>query len=235
VTQPAPKRTYGVQDLEEFRARLDQLRAELAPPTQVGTYLAYTDGACFGNPSGPGGWGAAVSALPDGAHWDLWGHLSSTSNNRAEALAVLGALEWVPSGSTLTIRSDSELTVRILEGRYKVKANTDIWALIRTTKDEKQLILILEWVRGHVGDPGNELADRLSKLGALNGRIEALEASERAEPPRPEVPPELVGLVPQGDWERDFLSSVAQQLRRGRALSEKQQAIIDRIRVRPSR
>ena len=68
---------HGLADLEEFRARLAELRVTLAPPTLVGAYVAHTDGACLGNPDGPGGWAAAVDA--GDATWDLWGHLSSTT------------------------------------------------------------------------------------------------------------------------------------------------------------
>jgi ribonuclease HI len=232
VSEVVQKKSFGVKDLDEFCARLGQLRAELEPPTEAADYLAYTDGACFGNPAGPGGWAAAVSPAGELSSWELWGHLSSTSNNRAEALGVLGALEWVPPGSRLTIRSDSQLTVRIFQGQYKVKANPDIWEAIRTTRSQKQLAVTAEWLRGHAGDPGNELADRLSKLGALNGNVLALEALETS-PPRPVQPdaPELVGLEPQGDWERDFVRSVSKQLRGGRALSDKQQAVIEKIRA----
>jgi hypothetical protein len=162
----------------------------------------------------------------------LFGHLTSTSNNRGEALGVLGALEWVPSGSRLELHSDSELTVRQLEGRYKVKANTDIWDEIKRVRAEKEVEVAPEWVRGHAGDPLNELADRLSKLGARNGTLADLGSEESAVPEPPREPPELVGLVPRGDWERDFLRSVRDQLRRGRVLSPKQQAIVDRIRAR---
>jgi ribonuclease HI len=226
--------SYGSNDLAEFATRLEELRASQAPPTAPDAYVAYTDGACFGNPSGPGGWAAAVFEYGNGRtqSWHLFGHLSSTSNNRAEALGVLAALEWVPSRSKLSIHSDSELTVRILQGRYKVRANTDIWDVIRQTIAANELVVTPEWVRGHAGDPLNDLADRLSKLGALNGRIEDLGSiSGAAEPPPPEAV-QLAGLVPRGDWEREFLASVAQQLRRGRALSAKQQAVVDRIRAR---
>ena len=223
---------FGARDLEEFSARLEELRATLSPPLSSGSFVAYTDGACFGNPSGPGGWAAAIFSSDASSTWHLFGHLTSTSNNRAEALGVLGAIEWVPSGSKLVIHSDSELTVRLLQGRYKIKSNTDIWDLILRVRADKQLDLEYVWVRGHAGDPLNEIADRLSKLGAMNGKIEDLGAMLDAAPP-PE-PDELVGLVPKGDWEREFLSSVAQQLRRGRTLSPKQQAIVDRIRARAS-
>src|SRR5207244_13565918 len=102
------------------------------------------------------------------------GNMSSTPNTGAEALGVLGAVGWVPAPSQLEVHARSELTVRILQARYKVRANIDIWDVIRRTIDDKQLQLPVEWVRGHAGDPCNELADRLSKIGALNGRFEDL-------------------------------------------------------------
>jgi ribonuclease HI len=226
-------KSFGLKDLDEFRARLIHLKQDLEVPTEVADYLTYTDGACFGNPSGPGGWGAAVFTAGEERSWQLWGHLSSTSNNRAEALGVLGAMEWVPPGSRLTIRSDSQLTVRIFEGQYKVKANPDIWEVIRNTRSTKRLAVSTEWLRGHAGDPGNELADRLSKLGALNGNVAALEAHVEAPARQVQVdPPELAGIEARGDWEKDFVRSVAKQLRGGRALSDKQQAVIEKIRAR---
>ena len=220
--------TYGANDIAEFTARLAELRITLSPPTEAGRFVAYTDGACFGNPSGNGGWAAAMF-LPDAdASWPLFGHLTSTSNNRAEALGVLAALEWVPDGSKLEVHADSELTVRQLLGRYKVKSNTDIWELIQRARTEKRLEVTPEWVRGHAGDPLNELADKLSKLGATNGRIEELGSLDEKPPA---TPPELIGIEPRTDWEREFVTSVSRQLRGGRQLSEKQQAVIDRMRA----
>jgi hypothetical protein len=54
------------------------------------------------------------------------------------------------------------------------------------------------------------------------------------EPTRPARadPPELAGLEPRSDWEREFLKSVAKQLRDGRAMSPKQAAVIERMRTR---
>ncbi|MDQ3810249.1 MAG: hypothetical protein M3336_08160 [Chloroflexota bacterium] len=218
-----------VGDLEEFRDRLAELRLALEPASGLGPYTANTDGACIGNP-GPGGWAAAVTA-PGGRHWDLWGFLSSTTNNRAEALGVLGALEWVPSQAGLHIRSDSELTGRILEGRYKARANADIWHEINRLRAEKGVRLSTEWVRGHAGDAANEHADYLSRLGASRGDVEAAARLGRA-PSGDGTPPELVGLAPLGDWEREFLASVARQLRSGRALSPKQLTVLERMRAR---
>ena len=227
------KAAYGALDLSEFGARVSELRTLLEPPSDAGDYVAYTDGACFGScaadrPRLP------VPAGGQAAPWLLFGHLSSSSNNRAEALGVLAALEWVPGGSHLYIHSDSELTVRQLQGRYKIKANVEIWDRIQRTRADKHIELSPEWVRAHVGDPLNELADRLSKLGANSATLDAVATLEDALPPVPAELAELVGLEPRTDWERDFVNSVRDQLRRGRSLSPKQQAVIDRIRTRPS-
>jgi len=220
-------------NLAEFQARLAELRSKESPPTEPGRFVAHTDGACIGNP-GVGGWGTLVETDEE-RHWDLWGHLARTTNNRAEALAVLGALEWVPAKSQLLLRADSELTLNILQGRYKVKANTDLWLEINRVRAARDLDLKVEWVRGHAGDVGNERADWLSRVGAADGDIEQAEhfgrngASARG---AAKVPAELVGLVPNGAWEQDFLRSVSQQLRSGRKLSDKQKAIVERIRGR---
>jgi hypothetical protein len=89
-----------------------------------------------------------------------------------------------------------------------------------------------EWVRGHAGDPMNELADRLSKLGARNGSVDDLDSAGNGAPSPSQDLSELLGVVPRGDWEQGFVRSIRDQLRRGRSLSPKQQAVIDRIRAR---
>ena len=105
--------------------------------------------------------------------------------------------------------------------------------MIRRAIAQKQLSVTPEWVRGHAGDPGNELADLLSKLGAANGDMALLERLDGADTPaRAAEPPELLGLMPSGDWEKKFVGSLRDQLRRGRKLSEKQQAVVDKIRAR---
>src|SRR5207244_12852173 len=98
----------------------------------------------------------------------------------------------IPTDSRMELHSDSELTIRILEGRYKAKANPEIWDVIRRTIAEKRLSVMPEWVRGHAGDPGNELADLLSKLGAANGDLELLARLDGTDmTTRPQGPPAL--------------------------------------------
>jgi hypothetical protein len=74
------------------------------------------------------------------------------------------------------------------------------------------------------------------RVGAADGDIERAERFGRngaSAGSAAKVPAELVGLAPQGAWEQDFLRSISQQLRSGRKLSDKQKAIVERIRGRP--
>ena len=71
--------------------------------------IAYTDGACSGNP-GPGGWGALLQAK-DGAtvvkERELKGGEPATTNNRMELLAAINALESLTRRTEITIVTDS--------------------------------------------------------------------------------------------------------------------------------
>jgi ribonuclease HI len=71
--------------------------------------VAYTDGACSGNP-GPGGWGVLMQAR-DGdtvvKTRDLKGGEALTTNNRMELMAAIMALETLARPSAITIVTDS--------------------------------------------------------------------------------------------------------------------------------
>lgn len=82
-----------------------------------------TDGGSRGNP-GPSAIGAVIYD-DDGAEIATISEtLGITTNNVAEYTAVVRALEAARDlGATnVTLRSDSELLIRQLQGRYKVKA-----------------------------------------------------------------------------------------------------------------
>jgi ribonuclease HI len=219
----------GERDLAEFQARMQGLRSTLTPPSADGEFEVNTDGGCIGNP-GSGGWAAVVDQ--GDRRWELWGRLSSTTNNRAEALGVLAAIEWLPVGARAMLSADSKLTLNQLDGTWKVRKNTEIWDDIRRLIATKQLQLRTQWVPGHAGVPGNERADSLANAAARNSPppppSAVVERRSVAAPP----PAELEGLQPANTWEADFLRSVASQLRAGRTLSDKQRAVLDRMRSR---
>ena len=71
--------------------------------------IAYTDGACSGNP-GPGGWGVvlqAKSGLKIEKQRELNGGAAETTNNRMELMAAISALSTLTQNSKITIVTDS--------------------------------------------------------------------------------------------------------------------------------
>ena len=130
--------------------------------------FAYTDGACSGNP-GPGGWAWAVQG---GGRFASGAEAHST-NQRMEVTAAFEALRAIEG--PLTIVSDSTYVVNCFRDKWyagwhkrgwtnskkEPVANRDLWEpfiqayLARDDVD-------FEWVRGHAGDPMNDLVDRLA-------------------------------------------------------------------------
>jgi ribonuclease HI len=130
----------------------------------------YTDGACRGNP-GPGGWAAI---LRSGEHEkEISGADPTTTNNRMELMAVIGALQALKRRVQVKLYTDSQYVRRgVLEwlpawkardwrtaGKKPVK-NRDLWEVLdaETVKHDIEW----HWVPGHAGVPGNERADALA-------------------------------------------------------------------------
>src|SRR5438309_6949357 len=92
--------------------------------------IAYTDGACTGNP-GPMGIGVVLIA---GSHRkEISEYLGPRgTNNIAELTAILRALEAIKDRSRpVVIHSDSAYAIGLLSSGWKAKANTELVARIR--------------------------------------------------------------------------------------------------------
>ncbi len=86
------------------------------------TWTVYTDGASRGNP-GPASIGAVVyNASGDEVH-TVSRRLGRATNNEAEYQAVIAGLEAALGlgGGSVDLRMDSQLIVRQLEFRYRVR------------------------------------------------------------------------------------------------------------------
>lgn len=135
--------------------------------------VIYTDGACSGNP-GPGGWGAILQSKTN--EKEMHGGDPATTNNRMELMAAIQALEGLKRPTEVTLYTDSKY---LLDGITKwIKGwqrngwmtsakkpvkNADLWQ--RLTKAMDGHTIDWKWVKGHAGDPGNERADELARLG----------------------------------------------------------------------
>jgi ribonuclease HI len=141
--------------------------AEPAEPTVV-----YTDGSCLGNP-GPGGWAWAVEGGPHES-----GGEPRTTNQRMEVTAVVRALRALTG--PVHVVSDSTYVVNCFRQRWwegwlrrgwrnsqgKPVANRDLWEALFALALDADRPVTFGWVRGHSGDPMNELVDELATTAA---------------------------------------------------------------------
>ncbi len=168
-------------------------------PAPRGATVAYTDGACRGNP-GPGGWAWAVP----GGRWES-GYDPATTNQRMEIMAAFRAVQALEG--PVHIVSDSTYVVNCFrdgwwEGwiqrgwknsKKEPVANRDLWEpfveLVRARD------VTFAWVKGHSGDPMNDLVDQLAVAASQRERGDAA-----ATPPTPADlgPEDRAGATPAG-------------------------------------
>jgi ribonuclease HI len=93
------------------------------PERPANIFVAHVDGASRGNP-GPASY-AVILRGPDGAtRFEVGKYIGRATNNVAEYYGLITALDYAAAQGIdrLLVRSDSELLVRQMQGRYKVKS-----------------------------------------------------------------------------------------------------------------
>ncbi len=164
-----------------------------------GVTTVYTDGACSGNP-GPGGWAwATVDGRQDS------GGDPDTTNQRMELTAVLEALRAIDG--PVTVYSDSTYVVNCYNDRWyegwlarnwrnsqrKPVANRDLWEPLVEIFTRRRDDLTFNWVKGHSGDPMNDLVDALAVA-----EVEKLRPSPAGS--SPDAAPAAVDAAVQPPW-----------------------------------
>ncbi|MCM2274451.1 MAG: ribonuclease HI [Candidatus Didemnitutus sp.] len=149
-------------------------------------FIVVCDGGAKPNP-GIIAWAAIVQdAL--GYRRMLSGVVERGTNNQAELLAALHALESLPDGATVRVRTDSRylrdgastwISLWLLRNWRTVSGapvvNRELWErLILATQ---RLSVEWQWVKGHAGDELNEMVDaecaRLLREAFASGRLVA--------------------------------------------------------------
>jgi ribonuclease HI len=140
-----------------------------------GAWVAYTDGACSGNP-GPAGAGV-VLVSPDGKTHEGLEYLGMATNNVAELTAILRAAEWLPKGAAAAVvHTDSQYAIGVLQKGWKAKANGELVAKAKLAVAERQARLV--YVPGHSGVPLNERADELAREAIVTRGKRAIRVDE---------------------------------------------------------
>ncbi|WP_130803071.1 DNA polymerase III subunit epsilon [Acinetobacter ihumii] len=132
------------------------------------TITLYVDGACKGNP-GLGGWGAYI--ITEQAEHKLYGGEANTTNNRMELTAAIEGISFCPQHAKLIIWTDSNYVKQGItewihgwkKKNWKDVKNPDLWQQLDQVCADRNIEW--NWIKGHAGHAGNEMADQLANLG----------------------------------------------------------------------
>lgn len=147
-----------------------------APSSGKKRVVIFTDGGCWPNPGGCGGWGAYL--ILDGTEHrkELFGGEPSSTNNRMEMTAAIMALQALKEPCDVKILTDSKYLrdgiTKWMENwkrRGWITAegspvkNQELWREIDRLCSVHNVTW--KWVPGHKGVRGNEKADFLAMKG----------------------------------------------------------------------
>ncbi len=122
----------------------------------------WTDGACTGNGTLDA---KAAWAFVSGNEEQAGLVLGKQTNNRAEAYAILYALQWAAKKGyrNIIIYTDSQISIFGVNKHFsKVKVNQDIFKEIADVINTSKLLVTYKKVLGHSGDVNNERVDKLA-------------------------------------------------------------------------
>jgi ribonuclease HI len=149
--------------------------------------MLFTDGACRGNPDGPGGFGLVLEYVDKSGKKhvkELSGGYRNTTNNRMELLAVIKGLEALTKPCKVKIFTDSQYIVNAFNqgwikswllndwkrGKKKEPVkNTDLWKRLLAAKEIHEVEFC--WVKGHAGHSQNERCDQLATEAADSNHL----------------------------------------------------------------
>lgn len=133
----------------------------------------YTDGSCD-NKTRHGGW-AYVIKMQGSDPYSVGGYARGTTSQRMEMQALISGLKACAFDSKIVVHCDSKYVVQHTQSRYwenwrennwKTSHNTevrnqDLWHEIELLTRSRDFTIF--HVKGHAGQPENEMADKVAK------------------------------------------------------------------------
>lgn len=138
-------------------------------------FSVYADGSSGGNSTGPIGWGwvviqddAQVLCAGSGGNHEGTNNVAELMGAREGLKALLEHPVYLARSVTglnyrIELVSDSQYVLGLANGSYNASKNK---VLAEHVRELARLNFVqTRWVKGHAGDPLNEMCDKLAKLG----------------------------------------------------------------------
>jgi ribonuclease HI len=167
--------------VRECRPSLSRFKTHEPAADHAGVKIViWTDGSCNANGMhGRGGWAALIEQA--GTVRPISGSAQGTTQHRMELTAVCEALETLTGA--IEVRTDSTYVEKCFnqnwherwrrDGSWKgsngrAVKNRDLWERLFGLVEDGARNVTFTRIRGHAGDPNNELVDRLARAAALS-------------------------------------------------------------------
>jgi len=135
----------------------------------------YSDGSSLGNGLGTQAGSARAAAVALLGYQNKWRavgeYLGNSTNQQAEIIAAAIGLEALKEPCHVTLRTDSRYVVETMAGRFRRKANQELWT--RLDRAAATHRIIWEWTKGHAGEQVQEACDIAARTIAATGRVKA--------------------------------------------------------------
>ncbi len=118
------------------------------PPAMETSVEAWVDGGCSPNP-GFGAWAARLTFKDNSLN--LWGIEEESTNQRAELLAAIHALEALKKPCGVKIMSDSQYLIGTMNSGWAKRSNLDLWERLERLTHSEGFYVEFVKVKGHIG------------------------------------------------------------------------------------
>ena len=165
------------------------------PERPEGVHQANVDGASRGNP-GPASYAVILRGPGGSKEFEIGKYVGRTTNNVAEYYGLIAALDYAASHGIerLRVQSDSELMVRQMQGRYRVKSPELKPLHERAQKLARGLAFfaiehVLRERNSEADALANRALDETSTHGVRSAAMEEQAPTQAARPARRELQP----------------------------------------------